>query len=223
MAASLNVVFDAYGTLLDVHAAMRGHAAMLPPDWEAISAEWRQKQLEYSWVRSLTGAAQHRDFWTVTQDALEYVCARHRISDPGTRAALLDSYRALPAFPEAAGALHGVRARGWTTAVLSNGDPAMLEDGVRSAGLRDLVDTVISAEATGVFKPDPRVYALVTARLGCAPGSVVFVSANAWDTQAAAEAGFRVVRVNRAGAPDEYGLRGRALEVADLSGLADRL
>lgn len=217
------VVFDAYGTLLDVHGAMRAHAGVLPPDWEAISAEWRQKQLEYAWVRSLTGPGQHRDFWTVTQDALDYVCARHRISDPATYRALLDSYRRLPAFPEAPGALHGVRARGWTAAVLSNGDPAMLENGVRSAGLRDLLDAVISAEAAGTFKPDPRVYALVTARFGCAPGDVAFVSANAWDTQGAAEAGFRCVRVNRSGAPDEYGLRGRTLEVADLAGLADRL
>ena len=218
-----HVVFDAYGTLLDVHGAMRAQRAVLPPDWEAISAEWRQKQLEYTWVRSLTGPGHHRTFWAVTEDALAYVCARHRITDPAVRRALANSYRALPAYPEVPGALHAVRARGWTAAVLSNGDPDLLDDGLRSAGLRDGLDAVISAEEAGVFKPDPRVYALVTARFGCAPGDVAFVSANPWDTQAAASFGFRCIRVNRSGAPDEYDLRGRALEVEDLSGLADKL
>ena len=217
------VVFDAYGTLLDVHGAMRAHAHLLPPDWESISAEWRTKQTEYSWVRTLTGASHHRDFWQITQDSLDFVCTRHRITDPVTRAALLDSYRHLPAYPEVASMLRGVRARGWPTAILSNGSPDMLDAAVRAGGLRDLLDAVISVEEVGAFKPDPRVYALVTARFECQPAEIVFVSSNPWDAQGALAAGFRVVRVNRQGLPDEYDLRARTLDVADLSGLADRL
>lgn len=217
------VVFDAYGTLLDVHGAMRAHAAALPPDWEAISAEWRIKQVEYSWVRTLTGPDHHRDFWQITQDSLDYVCARHRITDPAVRAALLESYRELPAYPEVPAMLRSIRTRGWPTAILSNGTPAMLDAAVRAAGLRDLLDAVISVEDVRVYKPDPRVYALATARFNTTPAEVVFVSANTWDSQAALAFGFRVVRVNRSGLPDEYDLRARTLEVADLSGLADRL
>ena len=210
-------VFDAYGTLLDVHAAMRRHAASLPPDWERISTEWRQKQLEYTWVRSLTGPDQHRDFWRVTQDALDWVCARHRIVDPATRAALLDGYRSLPAYPEAAEMLRTLRARGLRTAILSNGEPAMLRDAVQAGGLSALLDEVLSVENVGVFKPDRRVYELVAKRFGVAPAQAAFVSANAWDAQAARQFGFQVAWCNRGGQPDEYDLASRAAVIADLS------
>ena len=213
-------VFDAYGTLLDVHGAMRRHAAALPPDWERISAEWRAKQLEYTWVLSLTGSAHHRDFWQLTQASLDWVCARHGITDPAVRGILLDAYRALPAYPEAAGILRALRGRGCRTAVFSNGEPAMLDDALRAAGLDRLLDAVISVEPAGVFKPDPRAYALVPRSLGLAPAETAFVSANAWDAQGAAAAGFRVAWCNRAGLPDEYGLRAAATEVPDLAALA---
>lgn len=213
------VVFDAYGTLLDVHGAMAAHAARLPPDWERISAEWRGKQLEYTWVRSLTGPARHRDFWRVTTDALDYVSARHGITDPAIRAALLDAYRRLPAYAEVPAVLHALRERGLRAAILSNGEPSMLDDAVRAAGLADLLDAVLSVEPLGVFKPDPRVYALAAGRFGLAFREMAFVSSNAWDAQAAVHAGFRTVWCNRAGSPDEYGLAGAAEVVRELSGL----
>jgi len=212
-------VFDAYGTLLDVHAAMGAHSAKLPPDWERISQEWRQKQLEYTWVRSLTAPSEHRDFWQITQDALAFVAARHRITDPATRAALLDSYRRLSAFPDAVAVLGRFRERGVRTAILSNGEPRMLDDAVRAAGLDGLLDAVLSVEDVGVFKPDPRVYRLAVNRLATAPGDILFVSSNAWDVQGALAAGFQVAWCNRGRGPDEYGLSGRVQEVASLDAL----
>jgi 2-haloacid dehalogenase len=213
-------VFDAYGTLLDVHAAMAAHADKLPPDWERISQEWRQKQLEYSWVRSLAGPAHHRDFWHVTQEALAFVAARHRVNDPETRAALLDAYRRLPAYHDALPTLRRLRAQGMRTAILSNGEPAMLADAVRAAGLDAVLDAVLSVEDVGVFKPDPRVYQLAVDRLGAAPGETVFVSSNAWDAYGALAFGLQVAWCNRAQGPDEYGLRGRVQEIAGLDALA---
>ena len=213
-------VFDAYGTLFDVHGAMRRHAALLPPDWERISAEWRAKQLEYTWVLSLTGPCHHRDFWQLTQASLDWVCARHGITDPAVRAALLGAYRNLPAYPEVADALRALRGGGVRTALFSNGEPSMLDDAVRAAGLDGLLDAVISVEAAGVFKPDPRVYALVPDRMGLAAAEMAFVSSNAWDAQAAAAAGFQVAWCNRGGLPDEYGLLASATAIPDLAALA---
>ena len=215
----LAAVFDAYGTLLDVHAAMAAHAGKLPPDWERISQDWRQKQLEYTWVQSLTGPLHHRDFWHVTQDSLAYVAAQHRITDPATRSALLDSYRRLPAYSDAAPALRRLRERGIRTAILSNGDPGMLGDAVTAAGLDSLLDAVLSVEEVGVYKPDPRVYQLAVDRLGAAARDMLFVSSNAWDAQGAAAFGFEVAWCNRAQGPDEYGLRGRVREIAGLDAL----
>ncbi len=216
-------VFDAYGTLLDVHAAMARHADRLPPDWERISAEWRAKQLEYTWVRSLTVPAHHRDFWTLTQDALAFVAARHGITDPAVLALLLDAYRRLPAYQDAAPMLEALRAQGLQTAILSNGDPGMLSAAVDGAGLTPLLDAVLSVEDVGVFKPDPRVYPLMTQRFGLPPQQVAFVSSNAWDAQAAAAFGARVFWCNRSGQPDEYGLQGAATVIAGLAALPSLL
>jgi 2-haloacid dehalogenase len=199
---------------------MAARAGSLPPDWERVSQEWRQKQLEYTWVRSLAGPPHHRDFWHVTREALDYVAARHRVTDPETRAALLDAYRRLPAYPDAAPALRRLRGQGARTAILSNGEPRMLGDAVRAAGLADLLDAVLSAEEVGVFKPDPRVYQLAADRLGAAPGEILFVSSNAWDAYGALSFGFEVAWCNRAQGPDEYGLRGRVQEIAGLDALA---
>ncbi len=217
------VVFDAYGTLLDVHAAMARHAARLPPDWEPISAEWRAKQLEYSWVRSLTGPAYHRDFWALTQEALAFVAARHGITDPAVLALLLDAYRHLAAYADAAPVLRALRAQGLQTAILSNGDPGMLHAAVDAAGLAPLLDAVLSVEDVGVFKPDPRVYALMTRHFSLAPEQVAFVSSNAWDAQAAAAFGAQVFWCNRSGQPDEYGLRDTAAVIPGLAALPSRL
>jgi 2-haloacid dehalogenase len=220
MSAPEAVVFDAYGTLLDVNAAMEREAARLGERWAALSAEWRAKQLEYTWVRSLTGAAHHENFWLCTREALAFVFARHGIEDAALQKDLMEAYRSLPAYSEVPAMLRAVRAAGVATAILSNGTPGMLADAVAAAGIEDLVDEVLSVELVGVFKPDPRVYRLATRQFGCAPEDLLFVSGNAWDAQAALAFGMRVVRVNRAGAPDEYGLTAADAPVLrDLSGL----
>jgi 2-haloacid dehalogenase len=217
------VVFDAYGTLLDVHSAMERHAARLGPDWPALSAAWRAKQLEYTWVRSLAGPAHHVDFAAVTDAALGFVALRWGLHDPALLADLRTAYRALDSYPEVPGMLAALREAGIGRAILSNGAPAMLQDGVRAAGIDGLLDAVLSVEGVGVFKPDPRVYRLAEARLGHPAGAMAFVSSNAWDAFGARAAGFRVVWVNRSGQPDEYGLRGTVTELADLAGLAVHL
>lgn len=222
MSAPEAVIFDAYGTLLDVNAAMAGHAARLGPRWEALSAEWRAKQLEYTWVRSLTGAAHHEDFWLCTRDALDFVFARNAVADPGLARELMEAYRTLPAYPEVPAMLRALREQGIGTAILSNGTPGMLGDALAHAGIAALIDEVLSVEEVGVYKPDPRVYRLATRQYGCPPDRLVFVSANAWDAQAAHAFNMRVVRVNRAAAPDEYGLAAAEVPVLkDLSGLQD--
>jgi 2-haloacid dehalogenase len=216
-------IFDAYGTLLDVHAAMRPHAARLGPDWEMISNEWRVKQLEYSWVRTLAGPAQHRDFWKLTRAALEYVAARRGIADAGLLDDVMDAYRTLAAYPEVPAVLRRLRERGLPCAILSNGSPAMLSAAMQAAGIAGLLDDVLSIEATGAYKPDPRVYRLASTRFGAAPEEMAFLSSNAWDAFGAFCFGFRVFRINRTGLPDEYALRERTVELVDLSALPDLL
>ena len=210
-------IFDAYGTLLDVHAAMARHAARIGPGWQAVSADWRAKQLEYTWVRSLAGPGQHRDFWTLTQEALAWTATRHGIGDPALLADVLTAYRHLDAFAEVPAMLRQLRLQGISRAILSNGEPGMLTDAVRSAGIAELLDDVLSVEAVGVFKPDPRVYRLCTERFGMPAAEMVFLSSNPWDAYAAQEFGFQVFWVNRSGVPDEYGLTGSVRVIPDLS------
>ncbi|MBW8270546.1 haloacid dehalogenase type II [Caldovatus aquaticus] len=214
------VIFDAYGTLLDVHAATARHAARLGPHWRTISAEWRQKQLEYTWVRSLAGPAHHENFFLCTRDALDYVFARHGIADAALREDLLRAYRRLDAYPEVPAVLRALRAAGVPVAILSNGAPGMLAEACEAAGIAALLDAVLSVEEVGVFKPDPRVYRLAVRHFGAEPEEMAFVSANPWDAQAALANGFRAVRVNRADDPDEYALRGAGVpELRDLAPL----
>ena len=216
------VVFDAYGTLLDVHSAMRRHADRVGPDWRGLSAQWRGKQVEYSWVRSLAGPGAHRDFGRLTDEALAYVAAVNGISDAGLLADLRLAYRELSAYPEVPAMLAALRDAGTARGILSNGEPGMLAQGVRAAGIDGLLDAVLSVESVGVFKPDPRVYGLAVERFGAAD-RIAFVSSNPWDAFGAREFGFRVFRCNRAGLPDEYGLRGTVVELADLADLPARL
>jgi len=213
-------VFDAYGTLLNVHAAMAKHASRLGPQWERMSADWRVKQIEYTWVRSLAGPANHRDFWTLTQEALAFVAARYAIGDEALLADVLAAYRRLDAYAEVPSMLASLRDRGVPRAILSNGEPGMLADAVRGAGIAELLDDVLSVESVGVFKPDPRVYRLVTDRFSLPPEAIDFYSSNPWDAFGALAFGFRVSWVNRFRQPDEYGLRGRVTELADLSTVA---
>lgn len=213
------VIFDAYGTLLNVHAAMGRYAARLGPNWQAISADWRSKQLEYSWVRSLAGPGQHLDFWLLTQQALAWVAAKHGITDAALLAEIRGAYRHLDAYADVVPMLTELRMMGLGTAILSNGEPGMLADAVGSAGISTLLDDVLSVESVGIFKPDPRVYSLCTARFGLAAGDMAFLSSNPWDAYAAREYGFQVFWVNRTGQPDEYGLRDSVRVIADLTGL----
>ncbi|MDE4915136.1 haloacid dehalogenase type II [Methylobacterium sp. 092160098-2] len=196
------VVFDAYGTLLDVHSAVQRHAGSVGSDAKSVSDTWRQKQLEYSWVHSLCG--RYTAFWTLTERALDYALARHPDVDPSLRPALLEAYRRLDAYPEVSGTLDALRAKGLKTGILSNGDTAMLDMAVRSAALHDHLDAVLSVDPAGIFKTSPRAYDLVLERLGFETREIVFVSSNRWDVAGAAAYGFTPVWVNRTGQPDEY-------------------
>ncbi|MBL8906261.1 MAG: haloacid dehalogenase type II [Rhizobiales bacterium] len=195
-------VFDAYGTLFDVHGPVSKLAAEIGPRADELSRLWRQKQLEYSWLRSLMGV--HADFWKVTGDALDYALAACAIDDPGLKDELMVFYLKLEAYPDAAEALTAVRAKGKRTAILSNGSPSMLDSAVRAAGLEKLIEMVLSVEDVGIYKPSRRVYRHAQHKLGLADAlSVCFVSANPWDAQGAAQFGFQSVRIDRAGLPDD--------------------
>ncbi len=194
-------VFDAYGTLFDVHSAVRRGGAALGDKAEKVSALWRQKQLEYTWLRSLMGA--HADFWQVTAEGLDYALAAHGMQDASLHARLMDLYLSLEAYPDVADALKRLRAGGKKTAILSNGAPEMLNAAVASAGLSELLDAVLSVEDVGIYKPDRRVYQLAADRLQLAPARVCFVSTNAWDASGAAYFGFRVAWLNRFRQPPE--------------------
>ncbi len=198
-------VFDAYGTLFDVTAAARAVAgepgrAALADRWQALAADWRAKQLQYTWHRALVG--EHRDFWQVTQDGLDWALeAQGLAGEAGLRDRLLALYRELAAYPEVPQMLTALKAAGLTTAILSNGSPGMLAAAVASAGLEAVLDDVLSVEEVGVFKPARAVYDMVGACFAVAPQEVLFVSSNGWDAQAAAGYGFRTIWVNRAGDP----------------------
>ncbi|AAV97568.1 haloacid dehalogenase, type II (plasmid) [Ruegeria pomeroyi DSS-3] len=198
-------IFDAYGTLFDVAAAARQAAdepenAALRPHWQALASHWRLKQLQYSWLRAITGA--HTDFWQVTGEGLDWALEAVGLAgDAVLRQRLLDLYWQLQAYPEVPAMLRALKGAGLETAILSNGSPDMLDGAVRSAGLGDVLDDVLSVESVGIFKPDRRVYDLVGQRFGCPPEAVLFVSSNGWDAAAAAGYGFRTAWVNRAGEP----------------------
>jgi 2-haloacid dehalogenase len=211
------VVFDAYGTLFDVNSAAARWRAALGPEADALSATWRRKQLEYSWLRSLMGA--HADFWQVTTDALDYACERHGIADASLRQKLLASYRELGAYAEVPAMLRAIRGGGFKTAILSNGAPAMLQAAVEAAGLAAQLDQVLSVEAVGIFKPHRNVYQLAVDRLGVAAARICFVSSNGWDIAGAAQFGFRAVWVNRAHEPRERLPAGPEIELGDLADL----
>jgi 2-haloacid dehalogenase len=194
-------VFDAYGTLFDVHAAIGRHRAAAGPDADRFSEIWRSKQLEYTWTLTLSG--HYVDFWTLTERALDFAFARFSSVDKVLKPKLLDAYLALDAFPDARAVLHDLKARGEATAILSNGSPKMLSAAVAAAKI-DL-DAVLSVDAIRIYKPRPEVYALVTDRFRLAPEEIVFVSSNRWDVMGAASFGFRTAWINRAQMPEEYG------------------
>jgi 2-haloacid dehalogenase len=196
------VIFDAYGTLFDVHSAVGRHAARIGPEAARLSEIWRAKQLEYSWVLSLAG--RYEPFWTLTEQALDYAFARCPGVDRSVRPLLLEAYLALEAFPDVRPTLQALRRRGLRTGIFSNGDPAMLDAAVASAGLASDLDVVLSVDAAKVFKTSPRSYDLVLQALSLKADEIAFVSSNRWDIAGAAAFGFHAVWVNRLGMPEEY-------------------
>ena len=191
-------VFDAYGTLFDVHSAAAAEAGALGERMQPLSQLWRQKQLEYTWLRSLMGA--HADFRQVTRDALDFAMTAQAIDDPGLAARLMQLYLELDAYPDVRPTLERLRAGGLKTAILSNGEPTMLAAAVEHAGLSDLLDEVLSVEDVGIYKPDSRVYQLAVDRLELTgPTEIAFVSTNGWDARGAANFGFQVAWMNRFG------------------------
>jgi 2-haloacid dehalogenase len=211
-------IFDAYGTLFDVHAAIARHRGRVGTDADAISQLWRTKQLEYTWT--LTSMGRYENFERLTERALDFALARFGISDPALRSALLDAYRALDAYPDARHALQALKNKGFATGILSNGSPEMLRIAVESAGLRELLACVLSVDGLGFYKPRREVYALATEALNLSPEEIVFVSSNRWDIAGAANFGFRPVWVNRTEMPDEYAEMKPVAVVNDLSALA---
>lgn len=217
-------VFDAYGTLFDVHSAVaqcRDRFGLEPGPARTMSETWRTRQLQYTWLRSLMG--RHADFWQVTGEALDF--ALDTAFGPGQapdglHRALMDSYLTLHAYPEVPAVLRKLKDGGMKTAVLSNGSPMMLEKVCASSGLDAVLDAVLSVEEVGIYKPHPSVYRLAVDRLGLsAPAAVSFQSSNAWDAAAAAAFGFRVVWCNRFGQARERLPGTPDLEVTTLADL----
>ena len=188
-------VFDAYGTLFDVHSAVGKYIERLGDVSEQVSNIWRTKQLEYTWLRSLM--KKHADFWQVTQDALDYALAVFNIKDKHLRSDLINAYLELDCYPEVPDTLQKLKDSGQQIAILSNGSPAMLEAVVKSSGLEDLVEIILSVEMVGIFKPDPAVYQLAVNQLGVTAAEIVFMSSNAWDAVGATAFGLRVAWINR--------------------------
>ncbi|MBL0901250.1 MAG: haloacid dehalogenase type II [Reyranella sp.] len=210
-------VFDAYGTLFDFNSAVARHRAAIGPSADALSEMWRQKQIQYTWLRNGMGA--YAKFWQVTGEALDHCLAAHRIDDASVREKLMGAYLALAPFAEVSATLARLRRADLRMAILSNGNPEMLDPMVAASGLAGLFEVVLSVDEARVFKPDPRVYELVGKTCNVLPETVCFLSSNCWDAHGAAHFGFPTVWVNRASAPDDN-LPGRlAAEVRDLSQL----
>jgi 2-haloacid dehalogenase len=192
-------VFDAYGTLFDVHSVVEA-GREITGDPATLSATWRQKQLEYTWLRALMGT--YADFWVVTEAALRYSIRRLGLGATETQVRrLMDAYLSLACFPEVKAALG--RLAGRPRAVLSNGSPAMLAAAVTASGLTALLEHVISVDRVKTYKPSPQVYALGPQVLDIAAGELLFVSSNGWDVAGAKAFGYQVAWCNRTGAPEE--------------------
>ncbi len=195
-------VFDAYGTLFDVHSAVARLADVVGPEASRISALWRQKQLEYSWTHALM--QRYVDFWQLTQHALDFTLASVGEADPQVRTQLLDAYRTLDAYPEVATVLDAYRRAGVRVTLFSNATPAMLDQALDAAQLQDRVDAVFSVHALARYKPDPRVYRAAAETFGAPAEAIAFHSANAWDAAGATASGWRARWINRGGVPAEY-------------------
>jgi 2-haloacid dehalogenase len=210
-------VFDAYGTLFDVHSAVSRHGALVGPDAARVSEIWRNKQLEYSWTRTAMG--RYRDFWSLTEEALDFALAIVPSANAKAKPQLMEAYETLDCYGEVREVLQTLKKRGHRLAILSNGSPAMLESAVKSARLAELLDDVFSVHRLEKFKTVPETYALVTEKYGIAPNEVSFQSSNRWDIAGAAAFGFRCNWINRTGQPDEYTDLPPVAQLQDLRGL----
>lgn len=211
------LVFDAYGTLFDVHSVISACDRRFPGQGPALSQKWRAKQLEYTWLRSLMG--RYKDFWRVTESALVFACEALGLpSLPEIRAELMDSYLHLSPFPEVQDTLRALA--NYRLAILSNGSPRMLKAAVESADLRGMFSHVISVDEVRIYKPSPHVYRLAPAKLRLAKSAIGFISANSWDIAGAKAFGLRTFLVNRTKSPPEQlGL----VPGATLNSLADMI
>lgn len=188
-------VFDAYGTLFDVHSPAARLRAELGEKADALSALWRTKQLEYTWLRSLMG--RYADFWQVTGEALDYAMEASGVKDARLREELMEAYLSLEAYEDVGETLGKLKEAGMKTAILSNGSPHMLEAATRNARLESLLDAVLSVDEIGIYKPHPMAYRLAVERLGVRPDQVSFQSSNFWDAVGAKVFGYRVAWINR--------------------------
>jgi 2-haloacid dehalogenase len=188
-------VFDAYGTIFDLASAVARCPDVPEPKRAALAALWRDKQLQYTWLRTLQN--RYADFWQVTGEALDFALETLALASPSLHQRLMELYLTLEAYPEAPATLRALRAAGFSTAILSNGSPRMLEAAVAAAGLGDLFDAVLSADAVKAFKTHPSVYEYGLRQLGLRAQEVSFQSSNGWDAFAASAFGMRVVWCNR--------------------------
>lgn len=217
------LVFDAYGTLFDITSAARRAATgaegeALAQAWPRLAADWRRKQLEYTWLRTMTGT--YADFAAVTRDALDWALDAHNLTDPALRTRLLSLYEELTAFPEVPEVLANLKASGYRLAVLSNGTPAMLDTATKAAGIAGQFDAILSVDPLRLYKPAHQVYALVERHLGAKPAQTLFVSSNGWDIAGAAHFGLWTAWVNRANDPVDRLAQRPVHTIPDLTHLA---
>lgn len=218
-------IFDAYGTLFDVASAARQAAAepeyaMIAETWPQIANDWRLKQLQYTWLRAITG--EHTDFWQITGDGLDWALERAGLAgETALRTRLMALYWELSAYVEVPDMLETLKSSGYQTGILSNGSPEMLAGAVKSAGIARNLDHLLSVESVGIFKPARAVYDMVGSAFGCAPNEVLFVSSNGWDVAGASGYGFNTVWVNRAAEPMDRLPHGPAKVLDDLTAIPD--
>lgn len=210
-------VFDAYGTLFDVHAAVRKHMDAVGPDGPRLSAIWREKQLEYSWVRALMG--EYADFWELTKQALDTAFALVPSANASAKEELLAAYWELDCYPEVPEVLKELREHGAKLAILSNAPLKMMEGALKNAGITDCFDEVFTVDILKTYKTDPQVYDLITTHFRMYPDAISFQSSNRWDVAGATKFGMRTVWINRAQMPDEYLDLSPAAVLKDLTGL----
>ncbi len=186
--------FDAYGTCFDINSAAEKLAPKIGDKWLNFSSTWRTVQLEYTWLRSLM--KKHVDFWKITEDSLDFAMSSHNI-DRGYRNELLDLYKKLSPYPELKKCLNDLREKKIKTCILSNGSPELLNQLTENADVKNLFDDLISIEEVGIYKPDPKVYQLVTKKYSCNADEVCFMSSNTWDVVGGGYYGYQSVWVDR--------------------------